>query len=157
MQQREPQPDRSYRPPQCAIKMDTTTAAAWIEPGGLSNLDVSTKCLRRLRLRPAERLAGHIHTTGGDLRSRPVLDLAVEGELHHHAARVVHEDLPQRGAGHDRRAPVVTELLDALETLVPALDGQADVIERRGAVRRLAVGAERRSAGINVNDRNLVA
>ena len=60
--------------------------------------------------------------SGGNLRRRTVLGLAVEGQLHHHAARVVHENLPQRGARHDRGAPVVAELLHALEALVPALE-----------------------------------
>ena len=65
--------------------------------------------LCRLLLRPAERLARLIDAIRRNFRRRPVLGLAVEGQFHHHAARIMDEDLPQRRPRHDRGAPVVTE------------------------------------------------
>src|SRR5262249_16917273 len=66
------------------------------------------------------------------------------------------ENLPERRARHDRRTPVVAELLHPIEALVPALDRETHMIERGRTVGRLAVN-QRGTARVDVYDRHTVA
>src|SRR5437870_11459041 len=84
---------------------------------------------------------------------RASLDAAVEGQLELHAARIVHEQLPERGAGHEELAPVEVRRAESLAELVEAVRGEREMVDGAGAGRRLALTTERGAAGVDVHDR----